>query len=80
MSLDVHPPPDPERHFYVNERQLEEIIERAIARKVDQIADQVEDRFFKRFGRAAAAKLLWLIGLVVAGAVFYLAGKGVLPK
>lgn len=48
--------------------------------QIDQIATRVEARFMQRFGRMALEKLLWLLGVVVVGAVIFLAGKGALPK
>jgi hypothetical protein len=68
----------------LTEGQLREIVRSEVNLALEEneaaIAERVRGVFLKDFGRMALTNLYKLAGLVLAGLLVLLAGKGVLPK
>lgn len=62
------------RPITLSEEQLDEIAERAAERAISKLTDHV----YLQVGRSVVNKLLWVIGVVFAGAYLWMHNKGLL--
>lgn len=59
---------------WLTEEQIEVIAERAAEKAIGKMAEQA----YLQVGKTVVGKLLWLVGLVVVGAAYWLDSKGLL--
>ena len=60
------------RQFAISDQDMEAIADRAAERALEKVYQEV--------GKAVLKKIAWMIGVVVVGALMFLAGKGYIPK